>query len=228
MEPAPVQPDPLPDVDHVLGPRDVVSVDGADAERYLHSQVSQSVAGMAVGEQRWTFVLEPTGKVDSLARITRTGEQRFELDTDAGHGEALLARLNRFRIRVDATIELRPSELADDRAPDAEHERIRVGWPRLGSEIVPGETIPAGTGLTRLAVDFRKGCYPGQELVERMDSRAAEAPRSLRRLVVPEGAAAGDPVLDDGAEVGVLTSVHGTEALAWVKRSSDLGEVVQF
>ena len=79
-----------------------------------------------------------------------------------------------------------------------------------------------------MAVSFTKGCYPGQELVERMDSRAAEAPRSLRRLDVAAGSAAGDPIVDDGAEVGVLTSVSGTRAIGWVKRSSDLGTVVQF
>ena len=80
----------------------------------------------------------------------------------------------------------------------------------MGAEIIAGETIPAETGLNAVAVNFKKGCYPGQELVERMDSRAAVAPRSLRRLDVADGAAAGDPIVDaDGNEVGVLTTVSG-------------------
>ena len=54
------------------------------------------------------------------------------------------------------------------------------------------------------------------------------APRSLRRLTVDEGAAVGDPVIDGDDEVGVLTSVAGGRALGWVKRASDLGEIVQF
>lgn len=211
-------------LERVLGPRDVVVVEGADAQSYLQSQVSQDLTGMTVGESRWSFVLEPTGKIDSFTRITRVAEERFELDTDAGFGDALLARVNRFKIRVDAT-----TSLAESRGGAAdESARVAAGWPKMGVEIVPGETIPAGTGLTRLAVNFTKGCYPGQELVERMDSRSAEAPRSLRRLTVAEGAAPGDPVVDDGADVGVLTSVSGTDALGWVKRSSDVGEVVQF
>ena len=61
-----------------------------------------------------------------------------------------------------------------------------------------------------------------------MDSRAAQAPRSLRRLSVDDGARPGDPVLDDGSEVGVLTSVAGTAALGWVKRGSDVGDVIEF
>ncbi len=216
------------DLERVLGPRDVVVVEGADAHAYLQSQVSQDLSDMTVGEQRWTFVLQPTGKIDALTRVTRAGAERFELDVDAGFGEALLARLNRFKIRVDAVTTL----VASDHETTVEHAdesaRVVAGWPKMGIEIVPGETIPPGTGLTRLAVNYTKGCYPGQELVERMDSRAAEAPRSLRRLTVADGAAPGDPVLDDGTEVGVLTSVAGTEALGWVKRSSDLGTVVQF
>ena len=179
---------------------------------------------MTVGEQRWSFVLDPTGKVDSLMRITRVGDDRFELDTDAGFGEALLARIDRFKIRISAETSIGESigEPADERA------RIELGWPRLGAEIVPGETIPGGTGLTGIAVSFTKGCYPGQELVERMDSRAAQAPRSLRRLTVAEGTEVGDPVTDGDDEVGAVTSVAGTAALGWVKRSSDVGTVVQF
>ena len=213
------------ELDLVLGARDVVVVEGGDAESYLHSQLSQSVAGMATGEQRWTFVLQPTGKIDVLARITRTGDSRFELDTDAGFGDELLARLERFKIRVDATLTLWAAEGA---ATADEVARIALGWPRMGAEIVPGETIPAGTGLTKLAVDVTKGCYPGQELVERMDSRSAEAPKSLRRLNVADGTSVGDPVVDGGGDVGTVTSVAGTTALGWVKRSSELGDVVQF
>jgi folate-binding protein YgfZ len=221
------------DLDRLLGPRDVVVVEGADARAYLHSQLSQAIDDLAVGEERWSFALDPTGKVVALARVRCVADDRFELDTDAGHGAELLARIDRFKIRVDATTSLEPATPDDGGSPagadDAvEADRVALGWPRLGAEIVPGETIPAGTGLTRVAVSFTKGCYPGQELVERMDSRAADAPRSLRRIEVGAGAAPGDPVLDGGDEVGVLTSVAGGRALGWVKRSSDVGEVVQF
>ena len=213
-------------VEDVLGPRDVVVVEGPDAATYLHSQVSQDLNGMTVGERRWTFLLEPTGKVDSVARVTMRSDERYELDTDAGWGEALLARIDRFKIRVRAETSLVPAADPTDAVDEA--ARIELGWPRLGVDIVPGETIPGGTGLARVAVSFTKGCYPGQELVERMDSRAAEAPRSLRRVDVPAGTSPGDPVIDDGEAVGVVTSVAGARALAWIKRSSDLGDVVQF
>ena len=202
-------------------------VEGPDAMKYLQSQVSQEIRPLAVGDHRWTFVLDPAGKVVSFARITRAGDERFELDCDAGYGEGLLGRLNRFKIRVNAETSLvTTTEFGSDEA--VEHDRIVAGWPRLGSEIVPGETIPGSTGLIAIAVNFAKGCYPGQELVERMDSRAAQAPKTLRHLSVAEGTAVGDPVVDDGQVVGEVTSVSGTAALAWVKRSSEVGEPVRF
>lgn len=209
--------------DAMLGPRDVVTVRGRDAESYLHSQLTQTVAGMQVGESRWTFALEPTGRIVALARITRRADDVIELDTDRGFGAALAAQLERFKIRVDAEIEVSERDHESD-----EVARIGAGWPKMGAEILSGETIPGGTGLTAVAVDFTKGCYPGQELVERMDSRAAAAPRSLRRLGVAPDTAPGAPIVDDGVEVGVVTSVAGERAIGWVKRSSELGDPVAF
>lgn len=198
--------------------RDRVTIEGEDALTYLQSQIAQEIRDMEVGETRWTLVLEPTGKIDMLARITRTADACFVLDTDAGFGEALEARINRFKIRVKAESTL---TLAEQSEPSVEHEaaRIAAGWPRMGAEIVPGETIPAVTGVVSESVNFTKGCYPGQELVERMDSRGADAPKSLRILEVPDGTSVGT-VIDDVAEV---TSVQGTTALAYVKRGADLG-----
>jgi tRNA-modifying protein YgfZ len=206
---------------------DTVVVDGPDAASYLQGQVSQEISDLPVGERRWTFLLQPTGKIDVLARLTRTDEGTFTLETDPGFGETLLARLDRFKIRVKAETSLVPGSGADAISADSERARIEAGWPRMGAEIVPVENIPAETGVTPLAVNFRKGCYPGQELVERMDSRGASAPRSLRRLEVSAGTSPGDPVRDaDGTEVGVVTSVAGTSALGYVKRGADVGDVV--
>ncbi len=69
--------------------------------------------------------------------------------------------------------------LYDDAAFEA--ERIRCGVPRMGAEITP-ETIPAELGdwLVRSSVSFTKGCFTGQELVARIDSRGGNVPRHLR------------------------------------------------
>jgi len=203
--------------------RDRLVVRGADAGTYLQSQLAQEIRDLAVGAARWTFVLDPTGKVEALARITRTADDEYVLDTDAGYGEAMASRVKRFMIRVDVDTELLPAGASEPSA-EVEAARIAAGWPRMGAEIVPGETIPATTGVVPVAVNFTKGCYPGQELVERMDSRGADAPR---RLVVidADDVAVGDPVEADGVEVGTITSVSpaGGVALAMVKRGAEVG-----
>ncbi len=223
--------------------REVVRVSGPDALTYLQGQVSQDLLPMALGDRRWTFLLQPTGKLDVLARVERTADDTFVFDVDPGYGEALVARLNRFKIRVKVDVEALPWRVicvpggtdivAADAAPppgvregtaaELEAARVADGWPAMGVEIEPGETIPAETGVVPVAVDFRKGCYPGQELVERMDSRGASVPRSLRILQVADGARPGDPIEHDGQEVGVLTSVAGVTAIGFVKRGVDVG-----
>jgi len=233
-------------------PRDVVQVSGSDAATYLQSQLSQELRPLPVGGSVWSFVLQPSGKIDVLLRVWRTADDTFVLDTDAGFGEVLLARLNRFKIRVAADLSALKwrciavrggsadglvawGEGADllgvDVSPPAGVEagtaeqllaaRIDAIWPAMGSEIVPGETIPAETGVSDRAVSFTKGCYPGQELVERMDSRGAVAPRLLQRVGVPaDRTRPGDPYVVDGVEVGTVTSVWHDQALAYVKRSA--------
>ena len=232
-------------------PRDVVEVAGPDAATYLQSQLSNDLRDLEVGASRWAFLLQPTGKIDVLLRVWRRSDEVFVLDTDAGFGDVMTARLNRFKIRVKAEITtlawrciavrggahdglvawgdgadlLGPfvDPPADVRAGTADEllaARIAAAWPAMGAEIVPGRTIPAESGVIEQAVSFTKGCYPGQELVERMDSRGATAPRSLAVVSVPDATAPGDPYVVDGVEVGTVTSVSGRTALALVRRGS--------
>ena len=70
--------------------RDVITATGADARTYLHSQLSQDVAGMRVGETRQSLLLQPTGKIDGIIRVTCVEGETFVLDTDLGCGEAVL------------------------------------------------------------------------------------------------------------------------------------------
>jgi folate-binding protein YgfZ len=234
-------------------PRDVVRVHGADAATYLQSQVSQDLRGLGVGDSVWSFVLQPTGKVDALARVWRTADDEFVLDTDAGAGEALVARLLRFRIRVKVEIErldwsciavrpdrdgevvgidglpswgmgvdlvgpdvVGPSGAREGTPEELLAARIEAAWPAHGAEIETGSTLPAETGITAVAVSFSKGCYPGQELVERMDSRGAAAPRSLRVVDLD----ASGSVVGFDPDTAVVTSRCGTRALAYVRRSA--------
>jgi folate-binding protein YgfZ len=119
-----------------------------------------------------------------------------------------------------------PSGARDVGAAELEAARVAAGWPAMGREIRPGETIPAETGLVDVAVSLTKGCYPGQELVERMHARGAQAPRSLRRLQAESRLREGADVVHDGRAVGTVTSAAGPLGLAPLARAVRPGDAV--
>jgi tRNA-modifying protein YgfZ len=86
-------------------PRDVVSVCGPDASAYLQGQVSQDLAPLGVGASAPALLLEPDGKLCALVRVVRTADDGYVLDTDAGFGERVAARLLRFRLRTKVDIQ---------------------------------------------------------------------------------------------------------------------------
>ena len=90
-----------------------------------------------------------------------------------------------------------------------EAARIEAGVPMGGREVTES-TIAAEVGLVARTVSFTKGCFTGQELVARLDSRGSKVARRLRGLVVADGAR--PPVgatawtADGEHEVGTVTS----------------------
>jgi folate-binding protein YgfZ len=119
---------------------------------------------------------------------------------------------------ADAT-ELPPDEL--------DVQRIRAGVPAWGTEI-DDDTIPATLGpwVIDASVSFTKGCYTGQELVARIDSRGGNVPRRLVGLLLDgPPPAPGAPITVEGAAAGHVTSsaldtaAGTTVALAFVPRA---------
>jgi glycine cleavage system T protein len=101
--------------------------------------------------------------------------------------------------------------------------RIEAGIPRYGPDF--GEdTLPLEAGLLN-ALSFNKGCYIGQEIVERARSRGHVNWKLVGLNVeTAQPPAAGDKVLSEGKEVGEITSacvsptLGRTIALAFVRR----------
>jgi folate-binding Fe-S cluster repair protein YgfZ len=76
-------------------------------------------------------------------------------------------------------------------------------------------------------VSFTKGCYTGQELVARIDSRGGNVPRPLRVLRFDGTVDAGAEVLDaSGGAVGHLTSAAGDVAMGPIARKVGVGAAV--
>lgn len=205
-----------------LGGRDELDVIGPDATKYLQSQLSQDLRSVVDGQRVWSLLLDPNGKVVAVVGVTRHDAERWTVDVDAGWLDAVSARLRRFMIRVRAELTERPAVDPDE--PN-HAQRIEAAWPAMGAEITPGVTIPAELGITEATVSFTKGCYPGQELVERMDARQAAARRHLVVVDVPVEATVGDTVGRHASEHGpvLLTSVSGTRALGYAGRAPSAG-----
>lgn len=202
---------------------DAVTVIGPDARSFLQGQISQDMARVDRDGSAWTWILQPTGKVDALVRVSRVEADSYRLDVDAGFGDAVLARLARFKMRTKADLVCVANgggalPYADDKA------RIEAGWPAHGQELTP-ETVPNETGLIPLTVSFTKGCYTGQELVARIDSRGNNVPKRLMRLRAEPGQTLtpGAPLVHDAKVVGAVTSAAGDVGLGYVGRSVEAG-----
>ena len=114
-------------------------------------------------------------------------------------------------------------QIADDAASSL--ARIRAAEPAMGSELNEA-TIPAEAGIVDRSTSFTKGCYTGQELVARVDSRGSNTPRKLRAF--SGGSALPTTPIDvetnTGDVMGTLTSVavtsDGWVGLGYIKRST--------
>ena len=105
-------------------------------------------------------------------------------------------------------------------------EEVAAGVPSDAVELGPGASIPLEAGAyDRIAFD--KGCYLGQEVIERLHSRGTPARRLCRIAAIAEP---GDEVVLDGRTVGQITRVadgaDGPVALAWIKRRGLADEAV--
>lgn len=112
--------------------------------------------------------------------------------------------------------------------------RIEAGIPRYGQELAE-DTIPLEAGLFN-ALSFTKGCYIGQEIVERARSRG-HVNWKLMGLIVDAALPPqpGEKLVTEAKEVGEVTSaclsptLGKTIALAYVRREfSDPGAKLTF
>jgi folate-binding protein YgfZ len=95
--------------------------------------------------------------------------------------------------------------------------RIKLGVPEGGRDYVFGDAFPHDALFDQLkGVDFKKGCFVGQEVVSRMQHRG-----TARKRIVP---VEGDAPLTSGAEIeagglpiGPIGSVDGVSGLALVR-----------
>jgi aminomethyltransferase len=133
----------------------------------------------------------------TVARVTMTGQPGVRIFCPADRKPEIIAKVEASGAQA-ATME------------DARIVRIENGKPRYGEEITD-TSLPQETQQMH-AISFTKGCYLGQEIVERIRARG----HVNRKLMPFEGAP------PEGAEVlsSVLSPATGkTVGLAWVREN---------
>ena len=108
-----------------------------------------------------------------------------------------------------------------------EAARIEAGVARFPNEI-DERFVPLETGLWG-AISFKKGCYTGQEIIARMESRGQISKKLVALQNVPDRTEPNDELRGrDGTPIGSITSVAGSFALAYIRTSAlDLETTVQ-
>jgi folate-binding protein YgfZ len=109
-----------------------------------------------------------------------------------------------------------------------ETARIEAGLPRFGADM--DETnIPLECGIESRAIVYNKGCYIGQEVINRIHS-VGHVNKELRALRLAANLKSlpkkGDKLFHAGKEVGCLTSavkspMAGNIALGYVRREAN-------
>lgn len=195
----------------------------------------------------WAALLTAQGKYLADFFVVRRVEGDLLIDIATPLAADTLRRLTMYKLRADVQIAASPlhvgrglgvapdGALADPRhsalgrrrygpAPIAEAtvdwDAIRVEHliPQSGIELVPDDTYILEAGFERLhGVDFRKGCYVGQEVTARMKHKT-ELRKGLVRVGIEGAAPVGTGIITpDGKPVGTLFTQSGGFALAHLR-----------
>lgn len=222
--------------------RKIFEITGADRESFLQGLITNDIRRLAEGPL-YAALLSPQGKYLADFFLVRLGE-RLLFDIDAALAEATVKRLLIYRLRAD--VQIAPSELQVFRGtgmppegalPDPRHPalgwrlygarpgddgsdwaalRVEHGIPESGIELT-GESYILEMGFERLhGVDFRKGCYVGQEVTARMKHKT-ELRKGLVRLRLEGAAPPGSTISQEGRAVGTLYTQAGGFALAHLR-----------
>lgn len=222
--------------------RALYEISGADRLHFLQGLVSNDVNRLSTGPV-YAALLTPQGKYLADFFLVSRGDA-IVLDIAAPLAKATVQRLSMYRLRAD--VQIVPSALhllrgtgtpPDGALPDPRHPAM--GWrlygeaegddgsnwtalrvehliPESGIELLP-DTYILEAGFERLnGVDFRKGCYVGQEVTARMKHKA-ELRKALVKLRIEGAAPIGTPIMAQGRTVGTVFSQANGFALAQLR-----------
>ena len=231
--------------------RKVFRFSGTDARKFLQNLITNDIKRLDTGPV-YSALFTPQGKfLADFFLIPDGNDILMDVDTDAA--APLIPRLNMYKLRADVTIsetnlivsrglnDAPEGAVADPRDANLgwryygaeDHNTDTVDWdvlrvdhkiPEMGREL-DAESYILEMGFEGLnGVDFRKGCYVGQEVTARMKHKT-ELRKGLVRLVsdadIPENA----DVVSNGKVIGRTHTSAGKRALAYLRYDRVDGDI---
>ena len=231
--------------------RKVFRFSGTDARKFLQNLITNDIKRLNIGPV-YSALLTPQGKFIADFFLIADGDDIL-MDVDAGAAATLIPRLNMYKLRADVTIsetdlivsrglnDAPEGAVADPRDANLgwryygaeDHNMDTVDWdalrvdhkiPEMGREL-DAESYILEMGFEGLnGVDFRKGCYVGQEVTARMKHKT-ELRKGLVRLIadadIPENA----DVMSNGKVIGRTHTSAGKRALAYLRYDRADGDI---
>jgi folate-binding protein YgfZ len=165
---------------------------------------------------RAKVTIEPLDALSVLAAWDGIGATEYGLDYRDPRLPALGQRvLIPAEVAQEAAADL-GAALVDESAYEA--HRIALGVPRGGVDFVYGDVFPHDADLDKLGgVDFKKGCFIGQEVVSRVEHRGTARNRIVPVAFDAHAAEDGSPVMAGEKNVGTMGSSAGNLGLAMLR-----------
>ena len=230
--------------------RTVLKISGGDARKFLQDLVTNNLDNQGL---IYAALLTPQGKyLFDFFLLEQGGHWLLDVKSDCA--AALTGRLTMYRLRADVVIEdsglsvqrglsaAPVGAVADPRhaalgwrlygteagiAADIDWDAIRVEHciPETGIELITDETYILEAGFERLnGVDFKKGCYVGQEISARMKHKT-ELRKGLASVEITGVAPIGTPITSNGKTAGVLYTQADGKAIAHLRFDRAKGDL---
>ena len=228
----------------------ILAISGSDRRQFLQDLITNDIGRADADGIAYAALLTPQGKLIADFFVAAE-DDRYLIDVDAAFGPQLAQRLTLYKLRADVqiddaglTVTRGVGDPPDGALSDPRHASL--GWrsysgasgdetdwdalrvahmvPSMGRELGP-ESYILEMGFDRLnGVDFRKGCYVGQEVTARMKHKT-DLRKGLARVRIEGTATEGADITADGKPVGTLHTRAGDEGLAYLRFDRAGGEM---
>lgn len=203
-----------------------LEVIGSDALDLLHRISTIHVQQLQLNQPQFTMILNPLGKIECAFTLNKIDPQNLFItltdDENRTHEKKLRETLDHYTFaeryelkNIDSSVAM-PSLISDE-------IRIEKMIPEYGHEYwADGKTQPLEINL-RGAIHDQKGCYPGQEVIEKIISLGSPAKRLCQIKSLNDQSLNEVSTLYADAdlknEIGALTTFNGKRALAIIKKT---------